>query len=139
MPPENLNHRPESTAFTLAALKAKLKLTRLDLRREAIAQAQFAQALEHCRLPYSAEWIIPDTRLRIDFMIPTLEGPLGVEMKVDGSAAAITRQVLKYAQAHPFVAIVLVTTVPRQWPMDSLPTEYSPTPTPLHIIEQRNL
>lgn len=43
---------------------------------------------------------------RIDFVI----GDLGVEVKVDGSLAAVTRQLHRYAQVEELAGVLLVTT-----------------------------
>jgi len=43
---------------------------------------------------------------RIDFLLP---GGIGIEVKVDGSLPALTRQVHRYAQREEIAALVIVT------------------------------
>jgi hypothetical protein len=44
---------------------------------------------------------------RIDFVLP---GGLGVEVKINGSLSALTRQVHRYAQRPAIAALIVVTT-----------------------------
>ena len=43
---------------------------------------------------------------RIDFLLP---GGIGIEVKIDGSLSALTRQVHRYAQRDEIAALIVVT------------------------------
>jgi hypothetical protein len=43
---------------------------------------------------------------RIDFLLP---GGIGIEVKIDGSLSALTRQVHRYAQRDEITALIVVT------------------------------
>jgi hypothetical protein len=62
-------------------------------------------------------WLDGDKRNRIDFVV----GRIGVELKVDGSPAAVLRQLDRYAAAAELDAVTLVTT--RRAHLRGLPSE----------------
>lgn len=47
-----------------------------------------------------------DAADRIDFLLP---GGIGIEVKIDGSLSALTRQVHRYAQRDEITALIIVT------------------------------
>ena len=55
---------------------------------------------------------------RIDFLIPTEDGGLGIEVKVDGSTSAVARQLQRYAESDRVTELLLLTTLRRHAPLD---------------------
>jgi len=71
-----------------------------DLLQAAIARALNEKQIEHARE------VRLDPRNRIDFLV----GTIGIEIKVDGSTMAVTRQLQRYAQFEAITELILVTT-----------------------------
>lgn len=88
---------------------------------EAELQAGIAQALEGDGLAFQREVVIAPGD-RIDFLV---EGGVGIEVKVAGTAAAARRQLLRYAADDVITALVLVTSRSQvaalEWPEDAVP------------------
>lgn len=93
---------------------------------EADLQAQLATALEREGVMFQREYDLGDGRGRIDFYLPRWNA--GLEVKVEGSAAAVLRQLHRYSGAA-LDALVLVTRRARQGGLpDAIGT------MPLHVL-----
>lgn len=68
-------------------------------------QAAIAAALQAAGVAFEREVRLSD-RDRIDFMV----GSVGVEVKLDGSLSALTRQLHRYAQSDRVESLLVVTT-----------------------------
>lgn len=85
------------------AITTALRRHRFRFTSEAELQAGIALALESEELPVAREVeLFPGSR--IDFLV----GRVGVEVKVDGSLGAVTRQLHRYAESDRVDALVLV-------------------------------
>lgn len=71
-------------------------------------------------IAFAREFII-DSKSRIDFLV----GAVGLEVKVGGSLAAVTRQLFRYAQVEVIKELVLVSS--RQF-HNQLPAEMNGKP-----------
>jgi len=80
---------------------------------EAELQDGVATALCDARIRFERE-VTLGPRDRIDFMV----GRIGIEVKTDGSLAAVTRQLFRYAQHDRIDDLILVTAMRRH---DQLP------------------
>lgn len=67
-------------------------------------QRGIARALANAEIAFEREVVLRRSD-RIDFLC----GPIGIEVKVDGSISALTRQLMRYAESDRVRAIVLVT------------------------------
>lgn len=76
---------------------------------EAELQDAIESVLERERFVFDRE-VRLSPRDRIDFMV---EGGIGIEVKVAGSLAALTRQLHRYAQHEAVKGIIVVTTTAR--------------------------
>ncbi len=92
-----------SAQRVVAALRSK----RFRYDNEAELQAGIAIVLDELGLPYAREHRLGRSRDQIDFMV---EGVLGIEVKVDGSLTALTRQAHRYLQHDELAAMLVVTT-----------------------------
>lgn len=71
-----------------------------------------------------------DARNRIDFYIP--DSRLGVEVKVEGQALAVARQLLRYASSPTIAGLVLLTT--RRQHRGTIPHELGGKPIAIGIL-----
>lgn len=99
---------PQSAGAELARMAAAVLACSYRWRQEADLQAGLLPVLrgfvtDEAELTREARLSARD---RIDFVI----GDLGVEVKVDGSLAAVTRQLHRYAQVEELAGVLLVTT-----------------------------
>lgn len=79
---------------------------RFAISNEAMLQDAIAIVLEHdAGIRFERE-VILSARDRIDFL---LDGGIGLEVKVDGSLAALTRQLHRYAQHGRINGLIVVT------------------------------
>ena len=67
-------------------------------------QIAIASVLSNSSIPFSREYKLTATD-RPDFLV----GKVAIEVKVDGSAVALTRQVHRYAQSKEVDAVLVVT------------------------------
>lgn len=75
---------------------------------------------------------VPHKRGRLDFLVVSSDGlRVGIELKVKGSLAALTRQIFDYLQGTDLEGMIVVTT--RQAHRD-LPTELAGRPVMVHWI-----
>ena len=94
--------------MTAPEIVALLERQRFDESSEDALQRGIAQVLSAAGISFKRE--VPLTRYdRIDFLV----GPIGIEVKADGSLSALTRQLFRYAQADQLDGLVLVTTKTR--------------------------
>ncbi|QDE83274.1 hypothetical protein [Myxococcus xanthus] len=89
----------------LVRLRALVTAHRFRCVGEAQLQQALAQVFTEAELPFQREVVLGDAG-RIDFMV----GALGVEVKVEGSVSAVTRQILDYAEREEVHGLLLVTT-----------------------------
>lgn len=110
--PDNYFHNPAAACIcdrplTGAEVAARLRLVRFRWANEAELQESLALAL----VAMGAQGVVPEAPLdphgRIDFFLP---GGVGIEVKVDGSPSAVTRQLMGYARHEAITELVLVTT-----------------------------
>jgi hypothetical protein len=87
------------------ALCQKLQSTKFNFSNEIELHLGIAQLLDSLLIHYQTE-VIMTPEDRIDFLI----GKTGIEVKVDGSTAEVTRQLWRYAQQEAIAEIILVTT-----------------------------
>ena len=96
-------------ASTIAQLLAPL---RCKARDELVLQDLIAEMLAREEIPFERE-VRLSAHDRIDFLCESI----GVEVKVDGSLAEVTRQLHRYAQSDRVSELLLVTTRSRHKPM----------------------
>ncbi|NTX08920.1 hypothetical protein [Myxococcus sp. CA040A] len=89
----------------LGRLRSLILGHRFRCTGEAQLQAALEQVLTQACLSFRREVVLGDAG-RIDFMV----GHLGVEVKVDGSISAVTRQLLDYAEREEVHGLLLITT-----------------------------
>ena len=82
-----------------------LSKTRFHYRSETDLQISISKILTQEQILHRRE-VVLSPRFRIDFMI----GNTGLEVKVDGSLAGITRQLWKYSLFPQIQNLILVTT-----------------------------
>lgn len=123
---------PRVTSERLVALASLLRGYRFVITSEAELQAALARLLSDAGERFQREVVI-GPRDRIDFL---LDDGVGLEVKVDGSLAAVTRQVHRYAQSAVVAGVLLVTTRHRH---DHLPLSFSGKPVRVHRIEGAGL
>lgn len=90
----------------ILALCQKLQATKFVFSNEIDLHLGIAQLLDSLGIHYQTE-VIMTPEDRIDFLLPE---KVGIEVKVDGSTAAVTRQLWRYAQQETIDEIILVTT-----------------------------
>jgi hypothetical protein len=88
------------------ALCQKLQSTKFNFSNEIELHLGIAQLLDSLQIHYQTE-VIMTPEDRIDFLLPE---KVGIEVKVDGSTAEVTRQLWRYAQQEAIAEIILVTT-----------------------------
>ena len=98
----------ERLAASAAAIRVCQVLQRYPLQHvsEAELQAEISAALAAAGIQNDREVALSDRRSRID----VLAGRVGIEVKIDGSVAAVNRQLARYALCPEIDALVLVTT-----------------------------
>lgn len=97
---------------TLAAgaVVAHLQKFRFSVSEETAFQSGVFRALSRLGVPVKKEYELKGGHGRVDFYLP--DQRIGLELKVKGSTAAVTRQVFRYAESGQFDALILVTTDP---------------------------
>jgi hypothetical protein len=98
------------------AVATALRRHRFRFGAEHELQEGIAQVLSTASIAFRREVRLSDED-RIDFLC---EGGVGLEVKVDGSLAALTRQLHRYAQSAEVRALVVVTSRVR---LSALPRE----------------
>jgi hypothetical protein len=88
------------------ALLEALRATRFHYTSEDDLQRGIAKVLETAGIPHQREFRL-GAQSRLDFMV---EGGLGIEVKIDGSAMDLGYQVLRYLKDEAVKGIVVVTT-----------------------------
>jgi hypothetical protein len=96
-----------ATADSVQDLCLKLSQLRCQFSDEKQLQASLFELLQQ-ELPEVAREVTISPRNRIDF----LAGSLGIEVKIKGSLAAVTRQLWRYSLTPAVSELILVTTVP---------------------------
>jgi hypothetical protein len=107
-------------AMTSARLREVLGAYRYTHASERDLQDGLAQVLSLRGIRFDREVRLSDED-RPDFMVDGI----AVEVKVDGSLSAVTRQLHRYAQHKPVRAVLLVTSLQR---LANLPTEMNGKP-----------
>lgn len=93
--------------------------------QEAMMQATVEQILREHEIQFERECVL-STGSRIEFLI---SDGTGIECKVDGSAAAVLRQCLRYAECPQITSLILLTTrSTHRFAVDSLLDK------PFHVI-----
>lgn len=126
------------------AMELQNRLAAVAYRNEDDLQAAISNAIaaEHQR-----EVRLSDHQSRIDLYVPTADPPnrpypggtpvavltagIGIEVKVDGSLEAVTRQLTRYAACPEIEALILVTTRARH---NRIPTTIGARRIPLHLV-----
>jgi hypothetical protein len=99
-----MNDRIAKTEALLNRIVAALSSFRFRFNTEDELHQGIAQVLEKNQFnaKHEAELTAAD---RIDFLVDGI----GIEVKVDGSRAAVIRQLHRYAQLHEIKALILIT------------------------------
>lgn len=100
---------------TPSAIVAALAANRYNTNNEAQLQLAIEQILTAAAIAFEREVRLDDAG-RIDF----LAGDVGIEIKVDGSLSALTRQLHRYAQHERIEHLIAVTSLHR---LGRLPAE----------------
>lgn len=108
-----------------AALAAVLRGTRYDLTSEERLHEGLKARMQAAGLAFEHE-VRLGPQDRIDFL---LDDGLGIEVKVDGSTSAVTRQIHRYTQHERISALLLVTARTRH---AALPAEMNGKP--VHVL-----
>lgn len=111
---------------TAADVVASLSGWRFRGHNENVLQATVLESLEHAGLPFIREYRI-SPRDRIDFLV----GAVGVELKVQGSAGDVRRQLERYAEADEIRELVLVTT---RWQHRCVAGDALGKPVLVHVV-----
>lgn len=114
------------SASALAVVRS-LEQHRLPFGTEAAFSAAVRAVLETSAVTVLPEYRLSDGRSRIDFYLQTER--IGVELKVKGSFADVTRQLTRYARCHEIDALVLVSGKAR---LGQLPATIEGKP--LHVV-----
>lgn len=93
------------TGSAILAVCGFIQNARLELHNEKVLQSQIEAILKEKNVPYSREHKLDDYSI-IDFMI---EGYLGIEVKIKGSAMEIFRQIERYCEFSEVEGLVLIT------------------------------
>jgi hypothetical protein len=111
-----------------SAIESALLAHRFRLTRELDLQLGIAEVLSRVGVAFEREVRLGDAGT-IDFLAA---GGLGIEVKIDGSLADVTRQVHRYAQRPEIVSLMLVTTMMRH---RALPASFADKPIRVvHLI-----
>lgn len=95
--------------MTVTEIMAALHSGRFTYTNEVALHADLARVLDAHGLEHHREVTLGPGVGRIDFMVDRV----GIEVKVAGRAADVTRQLARYASSPSVDALVLVTTVAR--------------------------
>lgn len=110
---------------TAAIVLATLRSLRFHWSSEEELQAGIDEALAGLAVPVVREALLDAGR--IDFLI---DGDVGLEVKVQGSPAAVARQIQRYCYCPEIAALILVTAKSR---LADLPATINGKP--VHVIE----
>lgn len=94
--------------MTMGEIAALLRAHAFTANDEAELQRAIAEVLTGAGVEHQREARLT-ARDRIDFLV----GRIGLEVKVDGALAAVTRQLHRYAQLPEIDGLLLVTTRPQ--------------------------
>ncbi len=92
----------------LEAFLQQLGTTPLRLDTEKLVQRAIAELLAQAGVAFRREVALTKSDI-IDFLC----GPVGIEVKISGVTATVTRQLWRYAESPLIEELVLVTSVPR--------------------------
>jgi len=109
----------------VAEIESLLRSYSFCFSSEAELQAGLASALKG--FEFQREFTLSQ-KDRIDFLI----GDIGLEVKVEGNLAAVTRQLHRYSEFRKIGALILVTTRMRH--AIGLPVEMNGKPLRIHVI-----
>ena len=115
-----------ATTVTGEAVIAVLAAHRFTYNAESQLQAGVSEALTNSGVPCQREAVLSATD-RIDL----LAGTVGVEVKVRGAAAAVFRQLQRYAHSPAVTELVLVTTRVEH---ATLPPTCAGVPLRVHVV-----
>jgi len=87
------------------ALLEALRQTRFRFTSEDDLQRGIAKLLEERSIPHQREYRL-DAQSRLDFLV---DGGLGIEVKIDGSASDLGYQVLRYLRHEVVKGVVVIT------------------------------
>lgn len=94
---------------------------------ESELQEGIAEALTIAGLDFERE-VVLSPKDRVDFLLP---GGLVIEVKIDGSISALTRQVFRYTELDVVSAVVVVASLTR---LCQLPDEMNGKPVRAHGV-----
>jgi len=101
--------RPPELVFyvrsMMLSIAAALANTSFRADNEAVLQDAVAARFDQCRIEYERE-VRLSGKDRIDFLV----GNIGIELKVDGSLANLTRQLDRYAMSERIAELLVVST-----------------------------
>jgi hypothetical protein len=89
-----------------ARVLSVLRAYRFNTSSEAALQGGIARALAAENVAFEPE-VILTAQSRIDFLV---DGGVGIEVKIDGTANEVLRQLMRYAECAKVRELVLVTT-----------------------------
>lgn len=96
---------------------------------EAELQEGIAEALAIAGLAFEREAVL-SPKDRVDFLLP---GGLVIEVKIDGSISALTRQVFRYTELDVAAAVVVVASLAR---LCKLPEEMNGKPVRVFCVKR---
>lgn len=115
-----------STVIELRQLCDHLSAFRFNYENEADLQRGIAQVLSASKFHVEREVQLGNLG-RLDFLV---NGRFAIETKIDGSAAALMRQVSRYAQSEVVAGIVVVT----DRATHRLPDQFNGKPVVVHSL-----
>jgi hypothetical protein len=107
--------------FDIEAARAALSGYSFQFGTELELQDGIAGVLTSKGVPFLRE-VVLSKRDRIDFM---LDGGVGIEVKIDGSVSALTRQLFRYAESPQISALLVVVSAIR---LSNLPSQIGGKP-----------
>ena len=110
-----------NTPEVMAKASAAIAAFGYNFSTEEEFQTGLAKALASGGVEFRRE-VILSKRDRIDFM---LDGGVGIEVKIDGSISALTRQIFRYAELPEINGLLVVVSANR---LANLPTEINGKP-----------
>jgi len=105
----------------MAILTAALNAVAFRFQDEVELQDGIAIALGRADIPHRRE-VVLSPKDRIDFM---LNDGVGIEVKIDGSVSALTRQLIRYAKLPQISALLVVVSAIR---LSNLPSQIEGKP-----------
>ncbi|HKY40665.1 MAG TPA: hypothetical protein VJN18_32240 [Polyangiaceae bacterium] len=114
--------------YSAADLAAILRRYRLPVSNEAEMQGAVEKALQREAVPYRREVVQGGDR--IDFVVARV----GIELKVKGSVATVTRQLFRYARWEDLNELLVVTSVGQHL---GLPRSLNGKPIVVHVPRGR--